>query len=370
LSVSADDGAAVIRPSGSWVVARIVEADALVRDLPTPAGGRVRIDLGAVDQIDTSGVMVLVRLRKRLELEGRSVDIVGATETQLPLFEAILPLDVSPRPHSEKLPSLIRVMENLGRDIATQFAEYGGAVDFLGRTVQALARAPFSPRRLRITSVFHHMKVAGFDAVAINCLLTFLIGAVVAFLCIDMLELFGAGALTVNIMGFALLRELGVLLVAIVAAGRSGSAFTAQIGSMRTREEIDAMRTLGLDPIEMLVLPRVIAMVLVLPLLVFLGDLFGLIGGAMACFVSLDMSGPAFWGALQQNIEVRHFWVGIIKAPVFAFLISMIGCYQGFLVEGSAESLGGRTTESVVHSIFAVIVADAFFAIYFMSIDF
>lgn len=368
--MSADDGAVVIGPSGSWVVARIVEADALVRNLPTPAGGRVSIDLSAVDQIDTSGVMVLVRLRKRLELEGRRVNVVGATKTQLPLFEAILPLDVSPLPHSEKLPSLIRVIENLGRNIATQFAEYGGAVDFLGRTVQALARAPLSPRRLRITSIVHHMKVTGFDAVAINCLLTFLIGAVVAFLCIDMLELFGAGALTVNVMGFALLRELGVLLVAIVAAGRSGSAFTAQIGSMRTREEIDAMRTLGLDPIEMLVLPRVIAMVLVLPLLVFLGDLFGLIGGAMACFVSLDMSGPAFWGALRENIEVRHFWVGIIKAPVFAFLISMIGCYQGFLVEGSAESLGGRTTDSVVHSIFAVIVADAFFAIYFMSIEF
>ena len=236
LIVSADDGGAVIRPSGSWVVARIVEADALVPNLITPAGRRVSIDLSAVDQIDTSGVMVLVRLRKRLEFEGRSVDIAGATERQLPLFEAILPLDVSPLPLSEKSPSLIRVMEDLGRNISTQFAQYGGAIDLLGRTVQALARAVFSPRRLRITSIFHHMKVTGFDAVPISCLLTFLIGAVVAFLCIDMLELFGAGGLTVNIMGFALLRELGVLLVAIVVAGRSGSAFTAQIGSMRTHE--------------------------------------------------------------------------------------------------------------------------------------
>jgi len=196
-------------------------------------------------------------------------------------------------------------------------------------------------------------------------LLSFLIGVVMAYQGADQLRRFGAEIYTVNLLGIAILRELGVLLTAIIIAGRSGSAFTAQIGTMQVNQEIDALRTLGLDPVEVLVLPRLLGLVLTLPLLVFYADAMGLIGGALMSWATLDITIPKFLDQLRGAITEWTFWVGVLKAPFFAWIIAMIGCYEGFNVTGSAESVGRLTTQSVVESIFVVIVADAAFSILF-----
>jgi phospholipid/cholesterol/gamma-HCH transport system permease protein len=261
------------------------------------------------------------------------------------------------------------VLEQSGRAVVSVTHEILGLLSFAGRTVLVLLKTLVNPRRLRFTSVVYHIEQTGFNAIPVAGLLCFLIGAVIAYMGITMLKLFGAGILTVELVGFVILRELGVLLVAILVAGRSGSAFTAEIGSMKSREELDALNTIGMDPIELLVVPRVLALLIALPALTFLGDVAGLIGGGMVCATELDLSDVAFLARLQEGVAGKHFFAGMVKAPVFAILIATIGCYQGFMVEGTAESVGARTTRSVVHGIFAVILADAFFAIYFMQIN-
>ena len=214
-----------------------------------------------------------------------------------------------------------------------------------------------------------HLEQTGLDAVPIVVLLNFLVGAVVAFLGATVLKDFGASIFTVELVGYSFLREFGVLLTAIMVAGRSGSAFTAQIGSMKAREEIDAIRTLGLDPVEVLVLPRLLALLIALPLLTFLAMLAGIVGGAAVCALSLDISPTMFVTRLHEFAGVRHFWVGMSKAPLFAFLIAAIGCLEGFKVAGSAESVGTHTTSSVVQAIFVTILVDALAAIFYMEIN-
>src|SRR3977135_1343834 len=221
------------------------------------------------------------------------------------------------------------------------------------------------PRRLPLPALVAQMEQVGVNAMPIVGLLSFLIGVVFAYQGADQLRRFGAEIYTVNLLGIAILRELGVLLAAIIIAGRSGSAFTAQIGTMQVNPEIDALRTLGLDPVEVLVLPRIFGLVLTLPLLVFYADAMGLLGGALMSWSSLGISLPRFLEQLRGAITEWTRWVGFIKAPVFALTISMIGCYEGFNVTGSAESVGRLTTQSVVESIFVVIVADAAFSILF-----
>lgn len=368
IHVDRQEGATVWSISGRWDVEHVEEVDRRVRQLDAAAGTRVVIDGSALERLDTAGALVLSRARGRLEQSGCTVELRNLGERERTLLESVSKIDVSAPAPARKPPYLLELLETFGRTLVEHVGEYVGAVDMVGRTLLNFLRAVIDPRRLRWTSMVHHFEQAGLNAVPISALLCFLIGLVIAYIGIDMLNLFGAGSLTVNVVGYAFLRELGVLLVAIIVAGRSGSAFTAQIGSMKGHDEIDAMRTLGLDPNEILVLPRVIALVLVMPILVLIGNVVGLLGGSAALALELDMERTAYWSQLQDEIEIRHFLVGMIKAPIFGFLIGIIGCFQGFMVAGSAESVGERTTRSVVHSIFAVIVVDAFFAIYFMKI--
>ena len=218
-----------------------------------------------------------------------------------------------------------------------------------------------------MTSLVAHLQQSGLNAVPIVALLTFLVGAVVAFLGATVLADFGASIYTVDLVAFSFLREFGVLLTAILMAGRTASAFTAQIGSMKANEEIDAIRTLGLSPMELLVLPRVFALLIALPILTFIAMLSGILGGAVVCALSLDISPAMYLAMLQENIALKHFLVGMAKAPLFAFLIAVIGCLEGFKVTGSAQSVGERTTSSVVQSIFVVIVLDALAALFLME---
>jgi phospholipid/cholesterol/gamma-HCH transport system permease protein len=225
-----------------------------------------------------------------------------------------------------------------------------------------------SPRRLRSTAVVNLMEEVWLRALPIVGTLVFLIGFVLAYQGIEQLARFGAQAFAVDMVGLSVLREIGVLLTAIIVAGRSGSAFTAQIGTMRVNLEVDAMSTMGLHPIEVLVIPRIIALLLTMPLLAFFANMMGLLGGGLATVIFLDFTLVQYFERLQEVIDINHFWAGMIKAPVFAFVIAVVGCYEGLQVTGSAESVGRQTTKAVVESIFLVIILDAVFSILFVSI--
>ena len=241
---------------------------------------------------------------------------------------------------------------------------------FLGELLVKLLRLFKEPSRFRPTATVHHMEQVGLDAAPLVAMLSFMVGAVIAFLGATVLANFGATIYTVNLVVFSFLREFAVLLTAILMAGRTASAFTAQIGSMKANEEIDAIRALGLNPIELLVLPRVLALLVSLPLLAFLATIAGLLGGLAVGAFSLDIPPVAYLVRMQETMEMRHFFVGMAKAPLFAFLIAVIGCLEGFKVSGSAQSVGEHTTTSVVHSIFVVILLDALAAIWFMQVDY
>ncbi len=335
-----------------------------VRRLNIPKSGNVRIDASALTRLDTAGASLLLDLA-----DARPDAIEGLDEGRRALLEAVahaqrsLQESLPPRRHS----GLIDIIARVGLAVEAAASNAVKLVGFIGLVLTTLVRSIRNPRRWRVTSLFFHIEQTGLDAVPIVVLLSFLIGAVVAFLGATVLKDFGASIFTVELVGYSFLREFGVLLTAILVAGRSGSAFTAQIGSMKAREEIDAIRTLGLDPVEVLVLPRLLALLLAMPALTFLAMLAGILGGAAVCTLALGISPGMFITRLQDLAGVRHFWVGMSKAPIFAFLIASIGCLEGFKVSGSAESVGSHTTSSVVQSIFVVILVDALAAIFFME---
>ncbi len=258
-------------------------------------------------------------------------------------------------------------LANLGRFSQGLGQQAIALIGFMGLTLSVLFTLVLHPKRWRMTPFFAHLEQTGFNALPIVILLTFLIGAVVAYLGATLLTKFGANIYTVHLVSFSFLREFGPLLAAIIIAGRTASAFTAQIGSMRAREEIDAIRVLGLNPIELLVIPRLLALMLALPILTFVSMMSGILGGMLVAQATLDISSTMFLSVLQQNVGLHHFWVGLAKAPFFAFVIVMISCLEGFKVSGSAQSVGEHTTTSVVQSIFMVIVIDAIFAIVCME---
>lgn len=258
-------------------------------------------------------------------------------------------------------------LASVGKKISELSAHSIKLMAFIGLTLSVLLRVFYQPKRWRITSFFAHLEQAGFNALPIVALLTFLVGAVVAFMGATLLTKFGANIYTVHLVSFSFLREFGPLLAAIIIAGRTASAFTAQIGSMRSHEEIDAIRVLGLDAIELLVIPRLLALLVALPILTFVAMMSGILGGILVAQATLDISSTMFLSVLQQNVGLHHFWVGMAKAPFFAFIIVMISCLEGFKVSGSAQSVGEHTTASVVQSIFMVIVIDAIFAVVCME---
>jgi len=257
-------------------------------------------------------------------------------------------------------------LESLGRQVHEQLKHSAELFHFVGITLTTLISVLVRPWRWRLISFFYHMQHSGLNAVPIVALLTFLVGAVVAFLGATVLRDFGATIYTVDLVAYGFMRELGVLLAAILLAGRTASAFTAQIGSMKVNEEIDAMRVQGLNPVEMLVIPRLIALVIMLPILAFIGVIAGITGGAAVAIFALDISTTQFLHILQE-IPIKHFWIGLSKAPLFAAVIAIIGCLEGFKVGSSAASVGTHTTSSVVQSIFIVILFDALAALFFME---
>ena len=326
--------------------------------------GAAAVDASGVSRLDTAGAELL------LDLAGKREGITGLEAGRAALLDAVAKAQTTavakPLPQTE---GIVALLARTGAAVENIWDDAVALVGFIGLMLATIARVLPNPRRWRVTSLFFHIEQTGLDAVPIVALLSFLVGAVVAFLGATVLRDFGASVFTVELVGYSFLREFGVLLTAILIAGRSGSAFTAQIGSMKAREEIDAIRTLGLDPVEVLVLPRALALLVSMPLLTFIAMIAGIFGGAMVCVWSLDISPGMFLTRFHETAHARHFWVGMSKAPLFAFLIAAIGCLEGFKVEGSAESVGEHTTSSVVQSIFVVILIDALAAIFFMELD-
>jgi len=355
----------LLQAVGCWDIANARQLDAELAAPARPPGRTLRFDLSGLEALDTAGAWLVHRTVKRLQAEGVAVQLTGGNESQYGLIEQVAAND---RPIAAAPPApnvLLRVVERFGAGTVDAMLEARAFVGFLGLMVQTFLAGLLRPRRIRFTSLVYHMEKVGFNALPIIGLISFLIGVVLAYQGASQLRQFGADIFVVNLIAISVLRELGILLTSIVVAGRSGSAFTAEIGSMKLREEIDAMRTLGIDPIETLVLPRVAALVLTLPLLGFFADMMGLLGGAVMSWAVLDVSPAVFIERLVTTTSAWHFSVGLIKAPFFAVLIGMVSCYEGLQVTGSAESVGQKTTRSVVEAIFLVIVADATFSIFF-----
>jgi phospholipid/cholesterol/gamma-HCH transport system permease protein len=359
--------ALVLRAEGSWLVAEAGDLDRRLRAIDLPTGRQVQLDLGGVDRLDTAGAWLVLRTEQALAARGNNVAVTNIRASFAPLIGQLRAHGaVSPLPHP--IPphhTFVGFLARLGEVTAMILRRGYSMLDFGGLVSITIARSLPYPRRLRTTATLVQMEQVGLDAMPIVGLLSFLIGVVMAYQGADQLRRFGAEIFTVNLLGVAILRELGVLLAAIIIAGRSGSAFTAQIGTMQVNQEIDALHTLGLDPVEVLVLPRVFGLMVTLPLLVFYADAMGLLGGCLMTWATLGIPVPAFLDQLRGAITQWTLWVGIIKAPFFAAIISMVGCYEGFNVTGSADSVGRLTTQSVVESIFLVIVADAAFSILF-----
>jgi phospholipid/cholesterol/gamma-HCH transport system permease protein len=353
--------------TGAWIIANAAAIDAAIAGTESVSGHAI-LDLGGLSRLDTAGAHLIVKAERRLAAGGATVERIGARpeyETLLELVTCDAARLVPPPPGP---PWIIRFLGGIGQSTVNAGHEARDLIGFIGLVIVTLARLIVKPWRLRLTSLVFNIEQVGFNAMPIIGLLSFLIGVVMAYQGADQLARFGAQIYVVNLLGISVLRELGVLMTSIIVAGRSGSAFTAQIGSMKLREEIDAMRTIGLDPVEVLVLPRVLALIVALPLLTFFADIMGLLGGALMAWSSLDLPPRLFLTQLQQAVELHTFFVGLIKAPVFAMTIAIVGCYMGMKVSGSAESVGKMTTASVVLSIFLVIVIDAFFSVFFSMV--
>lgn len=358
-----------LRLEGDYVLDALPQLRERLTRVLAEAGTVQELDGSGIRRLDTSGAMVLVHA-----LRDRGLDPVQAFGDSLaPEQASILAMVAERLPRDWKVPvprrGIVDLLDRIGHAVLDLYAELRSMLGFLGLVVSRFAGLLLRPWRLRLTATVHHMEQTGLDAVPIIALLSFLVGAVLAFLGATVLKGFGAEIFTVELVTFAFLREFGVLLTAILVAGRSGSAFTAQIGSMKGREEIDAIRTLGLDPIELLVLPRMLALLVMLPVLTFIAMVMGLLGGLVVGVLSLDITLTMYVNRMYETTELRHFWVGMVKAPVFAVVIALIGCLEGMKVAGSAESVGRHTTTSVVHSIFMVILLDALFAVAFMELN-
>ncbi|MDJ0950450.1 MAG: MlaE family lipid ABC transporter permease subunit [Alphaproteobacteria bacterium] len=368
LRVSRDGDAWVLSIVGALDVSTIGRLDGRIRRLDPGEARAVRIDLSQVDSLDTAGAWVVQRLTHRLESGGRAVSIVGAKPTQAALIERVGRTEDRETVIAPKSHPLLAVVQQTGEQTFARISDAKKITAFFGLVAITLVRSLAMPWRIRYVSLVHHMQQAGLNAIPITTLLSVLIGVVLAYQGAFQLQRFGAEIFTVNLIGISVLREIGVLMTSIVIAGRSGSAFTAQIGTMKVNQEVDAMITIGLDPAEVLVLPRVLAMMFTLPMLVFLADIMGLFGGGVMCLLVLDITPTQYLNQLHGAIGPWTFWVGIIKAPVFAFVIAMVGCYEGMQVSGSAESVGKLTTKSVVESIFLVILLDAMFSVLFANL--
>jgi len=368
LAVEETGDDARVRVGGAWHLASGRAAEALVESVSLGRKRRVVLDMSEITALDTGGSWLLHRLRADLEFAGARVELTGLPENRRTLIAEVenhVPEPWAPR---RRRYSWRTLPEAVGRRSVMIADDAVAVVNVLGAFAVGLAGCIVHPSRMRWNSILYHLDTTGRGAVPIMVLMSTLIGAIVAQQGAFYLKRFGADVFVVDLVGVLALRELGVLLTAIMFAGRSGSAFTAEIGSMKMREEIDALTVMGVRPLEVLIIPRLIALMLALPALTFISDMAALFGAMVVSIVYVGLSPDAFMIQLLDAIDLETFMIGIVKAPFMALIIGLVACVEGLKVEGSAESLGRQTTTSVVKAIFMVIVVDGIFAVFFATV--
>ena len=370
LNATTHDGRFELLASGSWTAVHAGELEAAIGRAAEEAAkaGDVSIDMRDVAAFDTYGAWLLERLIRKRSGTGQQTGVIGLRAEFQGLLQDVHSVNRKKEAPEAKRHGLIPALGEFERAVTEQARGFLPFLDMLGAICVAAARVIHRPRDFRFTSLVHQLDRVGWQATPIIVLITFLIGCIIAQQGFFHFRRFGAENYVVDMVGILILREIGVLLVTIMVAGRSGSSYTAELGSMKMREEIDALRTMGLDPVEVLILPRVFALIIAVPILTFLGSMAALYGGGLVAWLYDGMSPQIFIARLHEAITVTHFKVGIIKAPFMALVIGVVACAEGLQVKGSAESLGLQTTTSVVKSIFLVIVLDGLFAIFFASI--
>jgi phospholipid/cholesterol/gamma-HCH transport system permease protein len=355
---------------GAWRAAGIAAIRAESGALDLAGISEVVIAVGTAEQLDLAGAWALDDLTRRLAARDVAVRFADGEPHALQLVRSALHADPAARPAALREPGFSNPVELIGRTALERLHEIRAGLVFIGRAAVVFLRALAHWRRLRPISVVRHVYDTGISAIPIVSLIAFLISVIVAYLSASQLRNYGADIYVVDLITVGVLRELAVLLTAIIVAGRTGSSFAAEIGSMKLNDEVDALDATGVDEIEVLVLPRVLGLVIALPLLTFIADIIGLAGGALLCQVLLDMPLQQFIARANEAIASTTFWAGMIKAPVFAVLISLAGTFRGLQVRGSSRELGRLTTVAVVQAIFLVLLADALFAVLYMKIDF
>jgi phospholipid/cholesterol/gamma-HCH transport system permease protein len=358
-----------LTPRGEWRLAELTAIRAEAAALPTGSARRLRV-VGGDATFDLSSSWLLHELLQQWREQIPDTQFVGQPPSVLTLIEHTLAGDAGPPPEAAlPMPPVAAAVEGLGRKAVAASERTLEALRFLGHVAESFANALFQWRRFRITSIARHVYDTGVTAMPIVALIGFLISVILAYIGAEQLQKFGADIFVVDLVTIGVLREMGVLLTAIIVAGRSGSAFAAELGAMRLNEEIDALNATGVNPFEVLVVPRIVGLMIALPLLTLIADLIGIIGGGLLCHLLLDMPLVQYVNRVQDSISATTFWVGIWKAPVFAVLIAIAGTRCGLRVRGSSRHLGAMTTLAVVQSIFLVILADALFAVIFMELD-
>ncbi|GHF11844.1 sulfate transporter [Kordiimonas sediminis] len=358
----------IVALSGDWTIDTAEAIDRLMGVCVKSSRGATVLDCSHIGKMDTTGAVLIRRYADALDSHTGAV-LTGVTAQHKGLMAVVSCKPPPAQTCPDEMPWYFQFLEDVGLATRKLTRITGAQLNFIGLVFVRLFGSLTDPRRIRWTALIHQIEAVGLKSMGIVGLIAFLIGAVMVNQGAIQLARFGADIFVVDMLGIAHLRELGILLTAIIIAGRSGSAFTAAIGSMKLHEEVDAMKTIGLNPIDVLVLPRLVALVIALPLLTFYADIMGVLGGALMAWVQLNITPANFFVYFQEVISADHFFVGLIKAPFFAVVIAITGCFNGLNVRGSAESLGVNTTQAVVQAIFLVIVLDALFAIFFTAID-
>lgn len=346
---------------GKWMLDTVLQIEKELRK--TPCDKKIIWDLSAVNDFDSAGVLLFIEYLERFQKE-TSVEVIGYTHSQKEMYE-LLHKNI----HAVQRPKKKRILEKIGENSLEIYKDIKGFITFIGHLTYAFIHTLLNPKEIRLKETVYHIHQSGFNALIIIGLTSFLVGMVISYQGSVQLAKFGADIFIVDTVAISITRELAPMITAIVIAGRSGSAYTAEIGAMKITEEIAAMKTMGFDPYTFLVLPRIIALMIALPLLIFFSSIMGIFGGMVAATMALDISMVQFINRLYEVLEVKHYILGMIKGPVFAFIIAAIGCFRGFQVSNNTESIGHQTTASVVNSIFLVIAFDALFSVIFTELN-
>ncbi len=371
ITIERTEDIATLNLSGAWRIENLDRIEKSYKNGKNRLSGakKIYIDVGGMESLDTGAMLFFISLREDLKKDTRVVTKNISAEF-CRMFRLVKRFATSAKPApTRSFPVILKPFEQLGKNAVSLYMDFILFMNFLGQTAAAIVHTVLHPLTFRTKETAINIYKAGVTAIPIVALSSFLVGIVIAFQSAVQLQKYGANIFIVDMVGISIPRELAPLITAIIVAGRSGSAYTAQIGVMKITEEIDAMKTMGFEIFRFIVLPRIIAMMVALPLLIFFADIVGIYGGVLVAKFQLDITAAQFLERLHTEVDVRHYLVGLFKAPFFAFIIAAVGCFRGFQVSGNTESIGRYTTMSVVNSIFLVIAMDALFSVIFTELD-